>query len=120
MTIPDIISDPFLRSLLDVSRLTRDQCITLFDVTDAQPASNASGPFSTDSQRQLTKESKSLHADLAQLRGLNREAILRVRQAKQATAEARQEVDRLHLHLQNLYYEQRHLQGEITAGEAYE
>jgi len=32
----------------------------------------------------------------------------------------RQEVDKLHLQLQNLYYEQRHLQGEIAACESYE
>jgi THO complex subunit 5 len=37
------------------------------------------------------------------------------REAKEATAEARREVDRLHLQLQNLYYEQRHLRGEIKA-----
>jgi len=37
------------------------------------------------------------------------------REAKQTTTEARQEVDRLHLQLQNLYYEQRHLRGEIAA-----
>jgi len=37
------------------------------------------------------------------------------REAKDATSESRREVDRLHLQLQNLYYEQRHLRGEITA-----
>ncbi|KUI56522.1 hypothetical protein VP1G_03865 [Cytospora mali] len=36
------------------------------------------------------------------------------------TAEARQEVDVLHLQLQNLYYEQRHLQGEIAACESFD
>jgi THO complex subunit 5 len=37
------------------------------------------------------------------------------REAKEVTSEVRREVDRLHLQLQNLYYEQRHLRGEITA-----
>merc|ERR1711977_653594 len=36
------------------------------------------------------------------------------------TAEARQEVGKLHLQLQNLYYEQRHLQGEIAACESFD
>lgn len=37
------------------------------------------------------------------------------REAKETTSEVRREVDRLHLQLQNLYYEQRHLRGEINA-----
>jgi predicted metal-dependent enzyme (double-stranded beta helix superfamily) len=36
------------------------------------------------------------------VRGQNRDAIFRVRDTKQSTAEARQEIDRLHLQLQNL------------------
>jgi hypothetical protein len=58
--------------------------------------------------------------DGGRLRGQNRDAIFRVRDTKQSTAEARQEIDRLHLQLQNLYYEQKHLTGEIAACEAYE
>ena len=46
--------------------------------------------------------------------------MLGVRSTKQETAEARQEIDSLHLQLQNLYYEQRHLRGEIAACEEYE
>ncbi|KAF3768903.1 hypothetical protein M406DRAFT_355072 [Cryphonectria parasitica EP155] len=42
------------------------------------------------------------------------------RDTKTQTAEARQEVDVLHLQLQNLYYEQAHLQGEIAACESYD
>jgi hypothetical protein len=51
---------------------------------------------------------------------LNRKAILGVRSTKQETGEARQEIDALHLQLQNLYYEQRHLRGEIAGCEDYE
>lgn len=43
-----------------------------------------------------------------------------VRQTKQETTEARQEIDSLHLQLQNLYYEQRHLRGEIAGCEEFE
>nr|GFD57658.1 hypothetical protein [Tanacetum cinerariifolium] len=41
------------------------------------------------------------------------------RRTKQETSEARQEIDELHLQLQNLYYEQRHLRGEIRGCEEY-
>lgn len=120
MTVPEIITDAFLDSVLDVSQLTRDQCLALFSLAETYPLPTATTTPSPDAQQQSIKQQKLLHAYLSQLRGLNRDAILRVRQAKQATAEARQEVDRLHLQLQNLYYEQRHLRAEITACEAYE
>ena len=83
-------------------------------------AIRTSQTLSHEAQIELSKQQKLLYAYLAQLRGLNRNAILRVRGTKQNTAEARQEIDRLHLQLQNLYYEERHLRGEITACESYE
>lgn len=119
MTIADIVTDPFLQSVLQVSALTRQQCMTILDLLDAHPTS-ADNPTPSDLLLELSNEQKILYTYLAQLRGLNRDAILGVRQTKQATAEARQEIDRLHLHLQNLYYEQRHLRGEIHACESYE
>ncbi|PCD45441.1 hypothetical protein AU210_000875 [Fusarium oxysporum f. sp. radicis-cucumerinum] len=57
---------------------------------------------------------------MAHLKGLHRNVCFSARETKSQTAESRQEVDRLHLQLQNLYYEQRHLQGEITACESYD
>ncbi|KAI9794845.1 MAG: hypothetical protein M1816_002973 [Peltula sp. TS41687] len=122
MTVPNIVTDPFLNSVLDVSTLTRDQCLALFNLAETYPLANSGAPPppSRESQQNSIKQHKLLNAYISQLRGLNREAILQVRQAKQATAEARQEVDRLHLQLQNLYYEQRHLRAEITACETYD
>lgn len=73
-----------------------------------------------ESQADVSREQKALHSHLGQLRGLNRNAILQVRNTKQETSEARQEIDRLHLQLQNLYYEERHLKGEIATCENYE
>lgn len=119
MTITDIVTDPFLQSVLDTSTLTRQQCMTLLDLVEAHPTSTDSS-LPNDIRLQLSKQQKTLFTYLAQLRGLNRDAILGIRQTKQATAEARHEIDRLHLHLQNLYYEQRHLRGEIYACESYE
>ena len=119
MTINTIVTDPSLQSVLDISTQSRLQCLSLFDFTDANPLSpSASHPAHLETT--LYKQQKILYARLAQLRGANRNALLAVRNAKQVTAEARQEVDRLHLQLQNLYYEQRHLRGEISSCESYE
>jgi THO complex subunit 5 len=116
-----IVSDPFLQSVLNTSTETRQQCMNLIDYSSANCiASTAHNPTPSHIQRDLTKQQKFLYGRLGQLRGLNRNAILQVRETKQITAEARQEIDRLHLHLQNLYYEERHLRGEIAACESYE
>ena len=119
MAVEDIVTNPFLQSVLETSTRTREQCLALLDLTETS-ASSASSTPSQNRQRMLSKQQKLLYSYLAQLRGLNRSAILTVREAKQITAEARQEIDRLHLQLQNLYYEQRHLRGEIIACESYE
>ena len=119
MTITDIVTDPFLQSVLETSTVTRQQCMTLLSLVEAHPTSTDTS-LPNDIQLRLSKQQKVLFSYLAQLRGFNRDAILGVRQTKQATAEARHEIDRLHLQLQNLYYEQRHLRGEIHACESYE
>ena len=119
MTVDQIVTDPGLQSVLETSTRTRQQCIKLLEQAEASAVS-ASASLSEDVQLDLSKQQKLLFSYLATLRGSNRDAVLAVRQTKQRTAEARQEIDRLHLHLQNLYYEQRHLRGEISACEAYE
>lgn len=119
MTVEDIVVDTFLQSVLDASTKTCEQCVALLD----QAGSTTVGPRDTpppDPELGLSKHQKLLYSHLAQLRGSNRNAILAVRHTKHATAEARSEIDRLHLQLQNLYYEQRHLRGEINACESYE
>ncbi|KAH7914340.1 Fms-interacting protein-domain-containing protein [Hygrophoropsis aurantiaca] len=50
---------------------------------------------------------------VARLKALNRNANAATRAHKQATTEARQEMDQTHLGLQNLLYEKRHLEKEI-------
>ncbi|KAL2863548.1 phosphatidylinositol-glycan biosynthesis class S protein-domain-containing protein [Aspergillus lucknowensis] len=111
--IRDIVSDPSLLPVLDSAAETRDLCQKLLSLLDPSitPDQNAESPQTVQ---------KHLFALLAQLRGQSRDAIFRVRDTKQRTAEARQEIDRLHLQLQNLYYEQRHLTGEIAACESYD
>jgi hypothetical protein len=117
MNIDDIVMDPALKLALETSKQTREQAIALLDlVSSLSPTSSPSHEF----QLQISKQQKLLLTYLAQLRGLHRNAQVGARETKASTAEARQEVDRLHLQLQNLYYEQRHLQGEIAACESYE
>ena len=115
----DIVTDPYLQSVLDTCTHTRQQCMSLVDLAEANAIAGSEKP-SLEVQLELSKQQKILYSYLAQLRGSNRNAIMKVRNTKQATAEARQEIDRLHLQLQNLYYEERHLRGEIAACESYE
>ena len=119
MSTNDIVTDPYLQSVLEASTHTRQQCTSLIDLAEANTISASRIP-SLDVQLELSKQQRLVHSYLGQLRGLNRNAIAQVRNTKQLTAEARQEIDRLHLQLQNLYYEERHLRGEIAACESYE
>ncbi|KAI9745483.1 MAG: hypothetical protein M1818_001017 [Claussenomyces sp. TS43310] len=115
MATSTIVTEPTLISVLSVSSQARDQAIALLDRVLAQSA-----PPDLDAELAISKQQKLLCSYLAQLRGSHRDAVFGARETKAETAQARQEVDRLHLQLQNLYYEQRHLQGEITACESYD
>jgi THO complex subunit 5 len=120
MTVPTpLVTDASLQSVLAAADLARTQSLAILDLLDAHHASSADlDP--TAQQLELSAQQKKLTAHLASLRGLNRKAVLGVRSTKQETGEARQEIDALHLQLQNLYYEQRHLRGEIAGCEDYE
>lgn len=114
-----IVTDLYLQSVLATSLDTREQCMNLINLVEAN-AIVASQTPSVEAQLDVSKQQRLLYSHLGHLRELNRNAILKVRNTKQTTAEARQEIDRLHLQLQNLYYEERHLRGEITACDSYE
>ncbi|KAJ2983275.1 hypothetical protein NUW58_g6279 [Xylaria curta] len=117
MAVNEIVTDPELATVLAASGDTRLQALQLVDQIAATGPMDAA---STEAQLETSKQQKLLITNLAQLRGLHRAANFAARQTKAQTSEARQEVDRLHLQLQNLYYEQRHLQGEIAACESFE
>ncbi|KAJ5156404.1 hypothetical protein N7492_009207 [Penicillium capsulatum] len=119
MAISEIVTDKSLLPVLTSSAETLAQCHQLLALLnpDAIPTEPARAH---ELSLEASKQQKVLFALLAQLRGQNRDAIFRVRDTKQATAEARQEIDRLHLQLQNLYYEQKHLTGEIAACESFD
>ena len=116
-----IVKDPYLQSVLETSSLTRDQCLTLVNLVSSHPVSSSElQKPPVQEQLELSKQQKLLYSKLSHLRGQNRNALLKVRETKQATAEARQEVGRLHLQLGNLYYEEKHLRGEVAGCESYE
>lgn len=116
----DLVSDPSLLPVLETSAEAHRECQKLIDLLDPSDAARDDPSAAEQRRAAISRQQKTVYALLAKLRGLNRDAILRVRETKQATAEARQEIDRLHLQLQNLYYEQRHLMSEIAACESYE
>lgn len=115
----DIVTDSYLQSVLATSLRTREQCMQLINLVGTNAIAASQVP-SVEVQLDVSKQQRLLYSHLGQLRDLNRTAILKVRTTKQTTAEARQEIDRLHLQLQNLYYEERHLRGEIAACDSYE
>ncbi|KAI4105000.1 MAG: hypothetical protein LQ339_003617 [Xanthoria mediterranea] len=114
-----VVQDPFLQSVLTASVHAREQCMQLIELAE-HSAVTPSKTLPDDTKFQLSALQKQLNADLARLRQASRDSIFEVRATKQDTAEARQEVDRLHLQLQNFYYEERHLRGEISACESYD
>ncbi|PKY02502.1 hypothetical protein P168DRAFT_311876 [Aspergillus campestris IBT 28561] len=118
MAVRDIVADESLLPVLNTSAETREQCQKLLALLDPTVDSTSRDP--KEIALAASREQKQLYALLARLRGQNRDAVFHVRETKQSTAEARQEIDRLHLQLQNLYYEQRHLTGEIAACDSYD
>lgn len=122
MTVDAHIKDLVLQNALEVSQAAREQALQLVDlVARATAAHNASnGPLPSELLAEIAKQQKLLNTNLAHLRGLHRQAHFRARETKAQTAERRHEVDVLHLQLQNLIYEQRHLEGEIAACESFE
>ncbi|ATY59680.1 fms interacting protein, putative [Cordyceps militaris CM01] len=112
MTVDRIISDPSLAAVLQVSDQARDQARDLLQLIGA--------PATPENSVEVAKQQKRLLTSISHLRGLHRNASFAARDTKAQTAERRHDVDRLHLQLQNLYYEQRHLQDEIVACESYD
>lgn len=119
-----LVTDPYLIRVLETVYVTREESLTLIDLVSTYLQSSSetadNDAASLEAQLKLSKHQKRLYSRLSLLRGQNRTALLKVRETKQATAEARQEVDRLHLQLGNLYYEERHFRGDVVACESYE
>lgn len=120
MAVDALITDPALASVIETSKAAREQALALVDLVAEAGVAAGNGPLSSEALATLSKHQKLLNTNLAHLRGLHRSAHFRAREIKGQTADARHEVDVLHLQLQNLYYEQRHLEGEIQACESFD
>jgi THO complex subunit 5 len=120
MTTDAHITDPSLAAVIETSRAAREQAQALIDLIAQTIAADSNAPIRSEALTEISRQQKLLVANIAHLRGLHRAAHFRARDTKSQTAEARHEVDVLHLQLQNLYYEQRHLEGEIAACESFE
>ena len=120
------IEDPFLLSVLRTNHALRSQTLALLDIISTSPQreeaqqepSTAPSPLSPE-RLEVVKAQKAVSTLLAALRGQNWRLANLARDTKTATSASRAEVDHLHLSLQNLYYEQRHLVGEIAGCEGY-
>lgn len=112
------IRNDLLLATLDSAVRTRQQGLEILNFLD-QNRVTESVEQSQDVQLALSKQQKVLTTRLAKLRGLHRQVVFDVRDTKQVTAEAKSEIDSLHLQLQNLFYEQTHLRGEIAACNGY-
>lgn len=125
MAITRHIQDLGLSSVLDTTETAHEQALTLAGLVaqaaaHADPGTSSNVPVPADLQAEISKQQKVLNTNLSHLRGQHRSAQFAARETKAQTAEARQEVDRLHLQLSNLYYEHGHLEGEIAACESFE
>ncbi|KAL1838280.1 hypothetical protein VTJ49DRAFT_2851 [Mycothermus thermophilus] len=120
MTTDAHITDPSLAAVIETSQAAREQAQALIDLIAQATAADNNGQIPADVLTEISRQQKLLVTNIAHLRGLHRAAHFRARDTKSQTAEARHEVDVLHLQLQNLYYEQRHLEGEIAACEGFE
>lgn len=120
--IAPLVTDPQLRSLVEMADQTQLYCLELLDLIKKNPpkTNNPNVLVDPSVEAQCRDLQNKIAYTLAVVRKGHRDAALEVRDTKQATAEARHEIDALHLHLQNLLYEERHLISEINAAESYE
>lgn len=117
MAVEDIIISPELKLCLDMANATLSQTLTIIDILST--AASSQTPTTAALQTRVATAQKLLSAYLSRLRLQTRRAAYLARSTKTQTADARREVDALLLQLQNLYYEQRHLLGEIASCEEY-
>ncbi|PNS17683.1 hypothetical protein CAC42_3078 [Sphaceloma murrayae] len=111
------ITDPVLLRVLSTAQQTRQHCLSILTFLSEHKQTTAIP--SQDDALALSRLQKDLNTHLALLRGQHRAAVYSARSSKTLTATAKSEIDSLHLQLQNLFYEQRHLLGEIQGCEDY-
>jgi THO complex subunit 5 len=106
--ISSVLKDPYLVKVYNTVQEIRK---TGLQDTASNAPENALNP---------SQVQKSIDRKIIRLKTQNRHALLDVRSTKEETAAARNEIDTLRLQLQNLYYKQKHLTGEIEGVKEYE
>lgn len=114
MTLIPNTEDPIITETLALSDSLRLACHSLLDLLESTTKSSTSQEIDVETRTQRARHVKRLEAMLTQLKALHRAAFVATRESKERTARMRSEVDRLNLGLQNLWYESRHLRGEIV------
>ncbi|KAI9658815.1 MAG: hypothetical protein M1831_003841 [Alyxoria varia] len=119
-----VVTDPELVSFLEINSRLQDEALALAELLSTQaenPSEETSAPpyLDQDPPQDIQAAYQRLNSIVAVLRGQNRRVAHITRQSKASTAASRAELDRLHLSLQNLYYEQKHLLGEIATCENF-
>jgi THO complex subunit 5 len=119
MSTRDIVLDRDLLDVLDSIDAVREQGLHLLHQQEQTIHTLQNGEMPTNQVIQQMKFQSRLISQVSQLRGVYRRAVISTRMTKGMTSDARAEVDKLQLQLQNLTYEQSHLKGEIAACEGY-
>ncbi|KAI9890504.1 MAG: hypothetical protein M1814_003843 [Vezdaea aestivalis] len=114
------ITAPHLQLVHSTSLTTQQTCLALLTLTSTAPALPTSEDAPSSLSLEISRATKDLHNHMAMLRGQNREALMGARRTRALTADARAEVDTLHLQLANLRYEMEHLRGEILGCEGFD
>ena len=119
-----IVTDSELASFLETNSKLQEEALALAELLSAHsesPSKEKSAPPYIDHEapQDVQAAYQRLNSIVAIVRGQNRRVAHITRQSKAATAASRAELDRLHLSLQNLYYEQKHLLGEIATCEKF-
>ncbi|KAF2112415.1 Fms-interacting protein-domain-containing protein [Lophiotrema nucula] len=125
LDIGDHIKTPQIKTLYNENQKLKQLVKELFDYQNANPKLvDAKSRSEIDREKVVEKEieakSRKIRAQLGVVRTLFRQGAVKVREEKEATAEARKTNDQLLLQLNNLEYEEQSLQSEINAAKGYD
>lgn len=84
------------------------------------PTSRADIDHQKDAEHEIEIKKKHIRAQLAVIKTLYRQSVMKVREEKTMTSESRNVNDTLILQLHNLKYEEQSLASEISAAQNYE
>lgn len=125
MNVNDHIKTLHNRALLEANRELANKVNDLVEFQLKNPEvvkTSSRADIDREKQVQITigRKKKEIRAQLAVIKTLYRQSVLKVREEKAATSENRNINDTLILQLHNLKYEEQSLASEISAAQNYE